>query len=90
MMLGHDKAHLNDDSNNSDITNDEDDEFGDSIGFKNKRRLCVCQLNVNGIPESSTAMKNNQLRQAINEHSIDIIRISETNKCWHLLDDDDR
>ena len=67
-----------------------DEQFGDTLGNRKEKILRLCHLNVNGIPELKDDVKNDSLRQAINEHEIQILGLSETNRCWHLLEEENR
>ena len=65
----------------------EDKAYGDSLGLRQEQILHMGHININGIPKLRDDEKNTRIRQAIDEHPLDIIRISGTNRCWHLLDE---
>ena len=67
-----------------------DEAYGDVIGLRRENVLRIGHININGLPESKDDEKNLRFKQAIDDHSMDIIGLSETNRCWHLLEQDHR
>ena len=69
---------------------DADDFYGDRINLRKDKILRIGQININGITETKDSEKDTRIRQAINEYGFQIVGIQETNRCWHLLDEEDR
>ena len=82
---------VNSNDTNDTVNDDTDDEgYGDELYPCRNNFLRIGHVNINGIPESRNDIKNVQLRQAINECEMQIMGLSEINRCWHLLEEDDR
>ena len=81
---------LIDDDGVSNSTISHDEYFGEEVSLRCDKILRIGHININGIPESKEDSKNDRIRQAINDHDMQIIGISETNRCWHLLNEEDR
>lgn len=89
LRIHQDYRSLSDEENSisSEIRNEV---YGDTITLRQERILRIAQININGIPESKDEEKNVQLRQAINDYDLQIVGLSETNRCWHLLEEDNQ
>ena len=61
------------------------DFYGDDIDEKEDSALRFIHININNIPESIHAPKNQHLFQAINNSQADIVGMTEVGRCWHLL-----
>jgi hypothetical protein len=73
-----------------DITVAELEYLGDNMKSKSRNTLRIGFININGVPESSNHHKNKQILNIINDSNIDILGMSELNRCWHKLRISDR
>ena len=73
-------------------TTNDNDIYGDDIKQKshNNKILRLCFININGLPNNSEHPKNTALFQAIQSTQIDIIALTEINKCWHKMEEKER
>ena len=72
------------------MTISHEEEFGDTIGIAQEQVLRIGHININGLPESKDDAKNELFCLAMAEHDMHIVGVTETNKCWHLLEEEDR
>ena len=61
--------------------------YGDDMDDKNEDVLRFVNININNIPESSKAPKNQILFQAINNSQADIVGMTEIGRCWHHVNE---
>ena len=66
------------------------DWYGHEIDEKDDSSLRFLHININNIPESIHAPKNQQLFQAINNSQADIVGMTEIGRCWHLLKENEK
>ena len=64
--------------------------YGDMLGPRRNQILRIGHININGIPELKDDEKNIRIMQAINESEMHIVGVTETNRCWHLLEEENR
>ncbi len=64
------------------------DYYGDKLINKEDDELRIAFININGIPATNDEPKNHRLFEAITESQIDIIGMTEINKCWHRVDEE--
>ena len=68
----------------------EKDYFGDKITIKNDDTLRISFININGIPATKEDYKNMRIYEAIEENQIEIMGMSEVNRCWHIVGEEHR
>lgn len=83
------RAHRNDNNSEGIIPPTIKKEFyGDKLINKNEDELRIAFININGIPATNDDSKNIRLFEAIAESQIDIIGMTEINRCWHNVEEE--
>ena len=81
------------DSNGEEIAshvNEESENIGDEIMYKDEDVIRIGLINIRGIPESNEAAKNEHTKSMINVTRFDHVGLTEINKQWNYIQHDHR